>query len=622
MSTLQVALIWKEDEFNRSSIMHYLTRCSTIVTSMLIHVLAFGTVPCRADDLFALTVLETDLGFAHGVFAVADINGDGRKDIVGAGSEPRLWWAPDSTPAHRIAIAAQAAAGFALQCSDVDWDGDIDVLTSAGGLTWWENPLYPAGDPAHDIWQRHTCGFGAVQTTASTRQGGTHDFVAGDINGDGRIDAVERHKEDVWTVYLQEAGTDTVSFSVHTIDVPHTIEGTALGDIDDDGDLDLSDGRAWYSCPADPRSGTWQRRELAPCHDKTRVVIADINGDGREDIVVAPAEFGGSSTVWFEAPQDPLQGTWISHTLITRNDPNFHTLQVGDVDWDGHDDIVLGTTGYHDPPWGKRVLMLLNTAGDATVWDTLQWETAYGVWQGVLGDVHSDGDLDLLTANYQEGAQAELWENLAAQKSYLRILSPETDACFHQGDTLAIQWWIDTLRVRNALYIDVSFNSMVSYAALIEDANKAISRDCTSIYSADTGTYHWVVPDSITDNLGTGMSTVSDCCLVRIEEAYGSRPDGKAFTAITDHTFAVRAPGQPCGTVIRSARVHGSAREGVHTTRHIKTVHTGRGEDRVIIFRIEQGHAPAAFDCMGRRISTMPGQDISGALQKIQDTFH
>jgi hypothetical protein len=78
-----------------------------------------------------------------------------------------------------------------------------------------------------------------------------------------------------------------------------------------------------------------------------------------------------------------------------------------------------------------------NVNGNGTSWVEQKWTSADGCWQGVLGDVGSDGDLDILTADYGGGA-AQFWENKLNPVTSIagrpfRNQSPEPRAYVYSG---------------------------------------------------------------------------------------------------------------------------------------------------------------------------------------------
>ncbi|MBD3393395.1 MAG: hypothetical protein GF418_14805 [Chitinivibrionales bacterium] len=371
----------------------------------------------RADVTFDLTLLASNECFACGVYAVGDIDQDGANDIVAGEGSPRLVWYPYPISADtKHTIASSASLGFEIHLGDVDNDGDLDVMSSGAGITWWENPLLPGGNPATDSWEVHEFG-----SSGGDHNGGSHDFKAGDIDGDGWVDGVERGQNTgQYIVYLNDQAGGWSQFSVNA---SRGGEGTWLGDVDGDGDLDLTDGWAWFECPDNPASESWTQHDVGNAgYHLTRSYIADINEDGNMDILVSPTEFGGSKLVWWEAPDDPKTGPWTEHILVEYNDPNFHTLQVGDIDLDGHLDVLVGST--HGPNSDPKLLWIFyNTNGDGLTWEEQKWNSPGGCWQGILGDVGSDGDLDILTVDYSGGNQGEFYEN---------TLDPDMTAVSHR----------------------------------------------------------------------------------------------------------------------------------------------------------------------------------------------
>lgn len=81
--------------------------------------------------------------------------------------------------------------------------------------------------------------------------------------------------------------------------------------------------------------------------------------------------------------------------------------------------VLLAAESYADVPFEVTVLhpnmngmfAIGDINGDGLQWVKQSWSTSHGVWQGVVGDVGSDGDMDILSANYKDDAPQGFWEN-------------------------------------------------------------------------------------------------------------------------------------------------------------------------------------------------------------------
>jgi hypothetical protein len=365
-----------------------------------------------AEDRVTFDLHIIDNSTCYGCnYAIGDIDGDGKNDIVGTTGGQSMYWLKYPDLENKIPIHGSGSKfGFEFYLADVDNDEDLDVFTCGGGLTWYENP----GD-GQGTWNVHE--FGSYGNQGGEYNWGSHDFRCGDINADGKVDAIERMQgSKEWMIYIQQG--DPNNWQTKTIGAHVSGEGTCLGDVDGDGDLDISDGWSWYECPGSPDGGdcdpmgSWAEHTLGnPTHNLTRVQMADINEDGHMDIVTSPSEFGGQELDYFEAPADPKNGSWTKYTLVSYGDPNFHTLQIGDIDRDGHLDIFVGSThGQCSVP--KLLWIFYNVNGDGSDWSVQQkWNAQDGAWQATLGDWGSDNDLDFVTADYANGSKGEFYEN-------------------------------------------------------------------------------------------------------------------------------------------------------------------------------------------------------------------
>ena len=324
------------------------------------------------------------------VCALGDINGDGYLDVVVGGENAAtnglVWYEYPAWTKHPVGSGQFTTDG---QTGDVDGDGDLDIIISdfGSGIFWYENP----GNPAVDSWTAHKIG-----------EGYGHDLEVGDVDRDGDLDVVTCDKTQV--VLWQQI--NPTMWEGRTL-LTKSGEGTALSDLDRDGDLDVVYGALWLEAPDSLYNTVWPQHIIdSSWPNVTRVKVADMNRDGRLDVVLSVSE-GSGNLAWFEAPLDPKTGAWDKHIIEGTELDGAHSLQVADMDNDGYLDVVTAEMHISSQ---KRVIVYINKEG--VLW-TRQIVATSGSHNLRVGDIGNDGDMDIIGKNFAGvGRVVEMWENL------------------------------------------------------------------------------------------------------------------------------------------------------------------------------------------------------------------
>jgi len=263
---------------------------------------------------------------------VFDVDGDGVLDIVSGeywykGPDFRQWFSIGDVARH-----GEYYDDFSTIAMDVNGDGRTDFITGGWfgqNLTWRENPG-KAGAP----WTEHILaeGIGNVETTR-----------AWDVDGDGELEIVPNTPGAPLCAFklITENGKGTGKFSKHVL-YPHGIgHGLGFGDLNGDGRGEFIVHNGWLEAPKDPLNGEWTFHEDFSLGGDASVpiLVADVNGDGVNDIIVGRAHSYGLD--WWEQKLSGGKRSFVRHPIDPFNS-QYHDLIWADIDGDGQNELITG----------------------------------------------------------------------------------------------------------------------------------------------------------------------------------------------------------------------------------------------------------------------------------------
>lgn len=170
----------------------------------------------------------------------------------------------------------------------------------------------------------------------------------GDLDGDDRADAIVAGSVGPLVSYADSEWTRSVLAAQGFT----TQGGLAVGDLDRDGDLDVTVGTVWFENPRS--SGPWPVHRIGSGNQETQdVAIGDLDRDGKLDVVLRGG--AGSAVTLFK--QNGSR-SWLRRDLAGGATQG---LALADLDKDGFLDVVVGGRWLRNPrgkilsrPWPRR----------------------------------------------------------------------------------------------------------------------------------------------------------------------------------------------------------------------------------------------------------------------------
>lgn len=290
---------------------------------------------------------------------------------------------------------------------DIDMDRLSDLVGIADDTIVW----LEASDEKAVSWESRPIG----KVAASRTQG----YVKAKLRPGDRPQLVFTRGKNLYILEIPDQPEQS-RWPLHRLSTETEEEGIALGDIDHDGDLDIAavkwDGQhaIWLENPS-TFSANWKMHlvgESQPWMD--RIALADINADGNLDFIITVERQDGTladSLYWFEALSDPKHESWRRH-LIARH-RSLNSMDIADMDGDGVVDIVVAEhTDLTDNDGAANNLTLIYLNKDqGRRW--IPQVVERGPHSSHLGarlvDLDNDGIMEIVSIGWNQYQHVHLW---------------------------------------------------------------------------------------------------------------------------------------------------------------------------------------------------------------------
>jgi hypothetical protein len=342
---------------------------------------------------FTLSASLTN-GVAIRSVTTADVNNDGKPDLICVRGNPsNLYIWTNGGNGLFVSNASYAVGSFPYNviAADVNNDGRPDLITANN-----------SGNSLTVLTNDGNGGFVLAATLAMGSGTAPHSVAAADLFGRSRLDLISANSQaSSFTIWTNSGGGNFVSNATFSVGTPgYTVpQWVTTADVNGDGKPDIigacNNSGSYLNIWTNNGTGGFASAPvpyLPSVIGLLCVVATDVNGDGKVDLALVASLITGSAVIVLT--NNGSGGFTVSGTYPVGTSP--YAVVAADVNGDGWVDLITCNQG-------SSTLTVLTNNGTGVFGSNATLSVGSGPESMTSADINGDGRVDLISGNWNVG---------------------------------------------------------------------------------------------------------------------------------------------------------------------------------------------------------------------------